>query len=281
MRLGRGDRKGSFRFALFLIAGILFDWLLRASHIAEPSEEWQIFVGALGQATFFGVLGWLLYMALEPLIRRHWPDSIVSWSRLLIGRFNDPMVGRDILLGAVIGLAMNVATGLVRVAPGWIGWATPKPSSGGLDALLGPSHLIAYVLSLVLNSTFSAMILLFFLTSGLILSRSNWKACVTVFFVIGAVFQFLLNETGIVVADIVLALMISAAATIVLVRLGLFGLIVTLFFLTWSVPVPGNASDWYTGTSAFALVIVAAVVMLGFYRSLGGQPLFAGRSTEH
>ena len=28
---------------------------------------------------------------------RFWPEGMVSWNRLLAGRFNDPLVGRDIL----------------------------------------------------------------------------------------------------------------------------------------------------------------------------------------
>jgi len=101
-----------------------------------------------------------------------------------------------------------------------------------------------------------------------------------VFFVICAFFQYLFSQTGIVAADVVLALTVAAAITFVLVRLGLFALIVTLFFLTWSVPVPGGASDWYTGTSVFALLIMMAVVLHGLYHTLAGQPLFWGKLAE-
>jgi serine/threonine-protein kinase len=280
MRLGRGDRKGSFRFALFLLVGILLEWLFKADHTASLSEEFGIFLTALGEATIAGTIGWLLYMALEPLIRRHWPDSIISWSRLLNGRFNDPMVGRDILLGAAFGTAMNFAAGLVRVAPGWFGWITPKPSLAALDALLGPSHLISNLLGLVLSATFSAMLLLFFFTTGLISSRSDWRTSTIIFYVICAFFQYLFSQTGIIAADVVLALTVSAAVTFVLVRLGLFALIVTLFFLTWNVPVPGDPSDWYTGTSVFALMLLMALVLHGFHHALAGQPLFGGKLAE-
>jgi hypothetical protein len=33
-------------------------------------------------------------------VRRRWPATLVSWSRLLAGRFRDPLVGRDVLAGS-------------------------------------------------------------------------------------------------------------------------------------------------------------------------------------
>jgi hypothetical protein len=39
-----------------------------------------------------------MYMALEPVVRRRWPEVLVSWSRLLAGRLRDPLVGSHILM---------------------------------------------------------------------------------------------------------------------------------------------------------------------------------------
>ena len=46
---------------------------------------------------------WMLYLAIEPWIRRRWPHAIISWSRLISGQLRDPLVGRDILLGVTFG----------------------------------------------------------------------------------------------------------------------------------------------------------------------------------
>jgi hypothetical protein len=45
------------------------------------------------------------YLALEPYIRRTWPELLVSWTRTLSGEFNDPLVGRDVFLGILFGAA--------------------------------------------------------------------------------------------------------------------------------------------------------------------------------
>lgn len=41
---------------------------------------------------------------MEPWVRRHWPKTIISWSRLLSGQARDPLVGRDILFGVLLGV---------------------------------------------------------------------------------------------------------------------------------------------------------------------------------
>ena len=45
------------------------------------------------------------YLALEPYIRRTWPELLVSWARILSGEFTDPIVGRDLFLGILLGPA--------------------------------------------------------------------------------------------------------------------------------------------------------------------------------
>lgn len=38
-------------------------------------------------------------MAVEPIVRRNWPDSLVSWARLTAGRYRDPLVASHVLAG--------------------------------------------------------------------------------------------------------------------------------------------------------------------------------------
>ena len=55
---------------------------------------------------FTGVAAWIFYIGLEPQVRRFWPRSVISWSRVLLGRFRDPLVGRDLLTGVTAGIAI-------------------------------------------------------------------------------------------------------------------------------------------------------------------------------
>ena len=40
-------------------------------------------------------------------VRRRWPQTMISWSRLLTGQFRDPLVGRDILFGVMLGVDLD------------------------------------------------------------------------------------------------------------------------------------------------------------------------------
>src|SRR5207245_2687638 len=60
----------------------------------------------LGHALIRGVAMLLAYLAIEPYIRRLWPSVLVSWARLVAGRLRDPIIGRDVLVGAAAGAAL-------------------------------------------------------------------------------------------------------------------------------------------------------------------------------
>jgi len=53
-----------------------------------------------------------LYSGARNLCARRWPQRIIGWSRLLAGDYGDPLVGRDILIGALFGVVMMLATSL-------------------------------------------------------------------------------------------------------------------------------------------------------------------------
>src|SRR6266436_3295880 len=76
---------------------------------------------SLSRAVLTAGFLWLLYVALEPFIRRRWPQRIISWSRLLAGNFRDPLVARDIVLGAVFGAVMILLSVVSFVSLRWIG----------------------------------------------------------------------------------------------------------------------------------------------------------------
>ena len=48
----------------------------------------------------------LVYLALEPAVRARWPHSIVTWNRVLAGRWRDAQVASDILIGAAVGTGL-------------------------------------------------------------------------------------------------------------------------------------------------------------------------------
>jgi serine/threonine-protein kinase len=68
-----------------------------------------LFLLALCTAVFYAFVMWTVYLALEVYVRRHWPSALISWSRMLAGQWRDPIVGRDVLIGAALGISWTLA----------------------------------------------------------------------------------------------------------------------------------------------------------------------------
>ena len=52
-------------------------------HFAAIGDAIGLSIIAISTALFTAGVTWMLYMAVEPWVRRHWPKTIISWSRLL------------------------------------------------------------------------------------------------------------------------------------------------------------------------------------------------------
>jgi hypothetical protein len=107
MRAGRVDRRGAARVALFVFVCRVLAGLLAATRPPTLEAAATFASTLLATSLFLAAEVWLAYVALEPYVRRDWPDALVGWTRLLRGRVRDALVGRDLLLGVLAGLVMR------------------------------------------------------------------------------------------------------------------------------------------------------------------------------
>ena len=145
LRLGRGDRVGASRLALFVVIASLLAWVFSAHHV-PTLFEFGLFVLATGWSLFLAGIIWLVYIAVEPYLRKHWPHALISWNRLLAGRVRDPLVGRDLLVGSAIGVLFSAGVHAQSLGVTWFGAPPPEPISNQLDSLLGVGYIVAAVL---------------------------------------------------------------------------------------------------------------------------------------
>jgi serine/threonine-protein kinase len=276
LRLGRGDRKGAFRLAVVIFALSLTAWLGSASHVPTFRGELRLFWFAVAEALLKAFIIWLFYVALEPYVRRRSPHRIISWSRLVAGNWRDPLVGRDILTGMILGLgyhAVIIGVELLTRKYGlpadvfWRGFISQLGAGGIVSTLLGWQtfmsllHAMGYVLLLLLLS--------------LPLKR-DWLASAALWLL------FMLPELLSFANDSLLGLLARATmwALVVLVvsRLGLLAMASVQFFFFMGVfyPYTTDFSSWYAGGTIFALVVCAGFALYGFYTSTAGQPFFRG-----
>jgi hypothetical protein len=223
-------------------------------------------------AAFLG----LVYLALEPYVRRFWPDSLLGWSRLLTGYIRDPRVGRDVLAGAVFGVGLSlIALGKARILPQF-GYPAQYPTYGlALDVLSGPGRLIAAWIAAAVGSLEGALLaVLGFVVLRLLLRR----AWLSVAAGVALMSMVSVNQIGGAGTSFVwvFPLVSGAVLTLVLVRFGLLAYAVTWFFssILTRVPLRLDFSHWAAMTSAWTLALLMALTLFGFYASRAGQPMF-------
>jgi predicted Ser/Thr protein kinase len=274
LRLGRGDRKGAMRLAGFVFLLTNFSWLFGAHHVPSVNGEFSIFIENLAFGLLVGCLLWLVYVALEPFVRRRWPGRIISWNRLLAGDWRDPLVGRDLLLGAFFGSAFVLAGYLQFFAPRWLGLPGAPPAQVPLKGLLGFQYVPNILVAQVLNSLTFPAVFMFLMLLLTIVTRRERVAIVLV----GLIYAALFLGGSQPAVDVPLGLIISAATLFVLLRFGLLALVFTEFFILFFdfYPVTSDFYAWYAGSSAFAAALGAGLMLYGFKSSLAGQLLFKG-----
>ncbi|MFN2598404.1 MAG: protein kinase [Pyrinomonadaceae bacterium] len=280
LRAGLGDRRGAFRLGVFVFASFMVSWVLRADHSARADSEFGLFIKGTEFALFISGLTWLFYLSIEPFVRRRAPQRIISWSRLLVGEWRDPLVGRDVLVGAAFGTAMGLLAFARQLAPRWAGLAPAAPLTPQLDALLGLREVLGYFFYIHLTQTiFLGLGFLFLFLLLNIVLRREWLAAGAVFllFTASGLTQGHTLATGLVFDAALAALVI-----IVALRFGLLATISALFFyyLATEYPFTDDPSAWYAGATLFALALGLALAAYGFHTSLAGQRLFKGGLLE-
>ena len=279
LRLGRGDRKGALRLGTFTFATLTLANLFRADHTTSPVVEYSLLVQIASQG-FYGALSvWLLYLALEPAVRRRWPQMLISWNRLLAGRFRDPMLGRDVLVGALAGMAVALAMRL-DLPSVLLGREPGIPASVSLLSTLGAPRQLAYFffLSPCLGVAW-AVLALFMLYVFHAVVRRTWLARLLLFLVFVSPMLAEANDPLRAFVQLGIAVAIVVA---VLVRFGLLASATLWFtFLALLVaPLTLDWSAWYAGRSFALLGFFAAMLVAAFYTSLGGKPLFGRAMLE-
>jgi len=278
--LGRVDWRGATTVAVTLFVLDMALWVVAAHHVPDYGVEQNKFFDACADWLFRSGIAWLAYLGIEPWIRRHWPSSLISWSRLLSGSFRDPLVGRDVLLGTAFGVFSAIYPGLVEFAISRFGGSAQDPAFTGIWQLTSPRFVGASLLAGVSNAMFNTLLLtLLYVVFRRRLGRA-WPAAIATTVVLALV---IMSENGFGSGLVELALMASIAALII-APLHLHGMLPFMAAFAVRAILESNAltadlGRWYAGPTWVVGVALIGLAVAAFVNSRAGAPTF-GRLLE-
>jgi len=270
----RADRQGANRLAAFCAAAVLLLWLFGSTHL-PAALELDLFVTALAGSTLMATVVWAAYVAFEPLVRRHWPRTLVSWSRLLQGQWTDSLVGRDLLIGIAAGAFAAMGKLLIVETPVVLQWGSyGLPNIYNFAPLAGLRVAIGEVIAAlglaILYSLFFQLLFLMALHRSL---RRTWLAVTVFVLFLSCMVAVQYKPSSLAFAITAIEMTMTAALYL---RVGLLAAVTMHFvrlLLKW--PLTSDTSQWYAETGGMALAVIGLLLGFAVYttrRPVGREP---------
>jgi serine/threonine-protein kinase len=270
IRQGRGDLRGATRLAVaYLILGVVTEW----ARLQNPPGNWlAVFGQNVALQVSSALLLWAGYLAIEPYVRRWWPTTLVAWSRVLDGRFRDPMVGRDVLLGAALAVAFTFApkfSVLMGMRP---------PDAGELNVFVSPMSwtsdraYLAALLERLSGAFFSPVSLVLVLLVLRVIVRRTWLTYL--------VYAGMALTAGTLVGvstrtDVGIFLALNTLMLVILTKLGFLALTVAMFYsLTVSLILTADRQSWFFHHSIITMAVFGGIAIYAAWVSIGDQRVF-------
>jgi serine/threonine-protein kinase len=262
---GRGDLRGASKLAGVVFAGEVVSWALRVPHTPTTAEYVRISL-ALGAALLQGAACWVLYVALEPYVRRRWPQSLISWSRLVGGAWRDSLVAGHVLLGIAAGMGFTL---LFLVNNHFqVGYAEFQP-----DTLQGILHRSGAAISMTVEAAGIATAIYFQYFLFRVFFRKAWLAAPA-----NVVFIAIATSVGAAapVTSLIANGVVALAAIGMLTQFGLLPMIVAITVSTIlpGFPMTSDFSAWYADSTMFAVGVVLILTFCAFHLARAGRPIF-------
>jgi serine/threonine-protein kinase len=292
IQLGRSDRRGAFRTWAFAFGAGVLAYAIAPRHVPSLSEVDRMFA-TLGELLFWSSVLYVVYLALEPYVRRTWPDVLITWSRLTTGRLRDPLVGRDLIVGTIAGLLLAFLTPLGTLLPPVFGYPPPAPYQTSFSPLLGVRSVIATIAGAPSNALLNGMFSLLLMS----LVRQGMRGLAGQ--VRGPVSRVLGSNVAIAIVTLVLfviiikrnnlspvypwldvasAVVMLGSLLLVALRFGVFALVVAflVMHLAAEMPLTLDGTKPYAGPAWFFMAVIASLGILGIWLARAGRGLRLG-----
>jgi serine/threonine-protein kinase len=272
-KAGRADRRGALRLGMAMVVLSILAWAGQV-HAVVSVEMLTLVFWAFGSCLSAGAIVWMLYIALEPALRARWPHSIVTWNRLIAGRWWDPQVCAHILIGAALATLVLVIPGVVDVN------AVQRDGLGTAGNVTVLEGVRPWFANFFLNFAISLQtgLMLFFVIFGLRqLLRRDWLAAVAGAVLFAFLQGFRPSEPNWILT-FGMYLLIFGLLMFALVRLGMVTSMAAIFFinLTGNLVIGMDWRTWYAPSGLATLAVLLMVTVAAFKYSLGSRDLLGG-----
>jgi len=265
---GRADTRGALILAAAVCVFQVLAVLLGRNQFAGLPQLVPQFFYELETILIGTALLSACYLALEPVVRRRCPHQLTAWTRLTSGRWRDPLVGRDILVGGLIGVVASL-DGPTR--PFWM-----HPTGPTVVLLPSYTHPVANLAAAV-----AAALWLIWLWAGglygvlLAVGRRQWVALTLLGLIIGLLYAL---DPATPVSTRVFALVMLAVSLVQLWRFGFLCLIASTVpqVALSDAPLTLDPSAWYFGASLTYLLALVGLAGYGAVVAVGGRSFFKG-----
>jgi serine/threonine-protein kinase len=277
-KLERADRKGAMRVAIARFLMSFVGWG-GAVHAVPTDDMVDLFSRAASDWLLSAAMLWLVYLALEPAVRSRWPHSIVTWNRLLAGRWQDPQVASHVLIGAAAGAALWFVFGLFDI------WALAHKNALEVNSrlffALGTREWLGGHAFILANAFRFGLFFFFGVFALRVLLRKDLLAA------IAAAILFMLMEGGLVYSPdwqvkAFIYAVVYAAIFFILLRCGLIASIVAICYINGcgAIMLGADWKAWYAPYGLASILLLLSIAGVAFWKSLGARGLIGNEAAE-
>ncbi len=263
LRSGRCDPLGGFRLGATILLLQVLTWVFYARHDPSVGTEVRLLLPWVWVSTYVAICLAMIYLGLEPYVRRFWPDALVSSSRALRGRFTDPLVGRDLLVGAAAGTAWALMEAAAHAYTG----TRMEAASGHLEelaVLMGAREAVGGMFGRAHLAVAIGLVSLMMVFALRLLLRKVWLVA-PAFAVLWAV----ATHSGLTGSEswagVAVRFLQDLTLVVILMRFGLLAGMAGPFawyVLNWY-PITAQVGAWHFSYGLFGLVVVGGMAAYG------------------
>jgi serine/threonine-protein kinase len=281
---GRTHIQGAATLVVAVLVVEVLTRLMSLGHVSHPLYSSKMVMAGGSYAIVVAALGvGLCYLGMEPFARRHRPQTLIAWNRLLAGRLGDPAVGTALLAGAGAGVSLTVISEFDRIALRWVGLDPTASLQAGdrLNSVLGLGPLFAAVFD-HLNTAIVGGILLMFLAVALgLVVRKGWLAS-SLFVAVVAAIWTIQDGAHLPVSLLTNGLPAAALILFLLLRFGLLAVVVAQLAerMLACYPITAEPGAWFAQGGFFAVGMVLLIGAVGFLAAYLSQPALENSDRE-